>query len=208
MSKRNTKPAPTKTGGRGRSAPVKIEKPKPWGGIAVAVVVAAALIGLVAYAAMNQGAGFEDPLEAADASVGEDLLVTPAKDLQSSHVEGPVDYEGVEPPASGDHSGTPLACQVYAEPISAESVLHSLEHGGVWITYQPELPAEQISTLTQTYGGRPNVAISPFPGQTSPISLQAWARQLAVETPDDPRMERFLDAYIQGVQAPERSVGC
>lgn len=207
MSKRNRTPAPSATGGRARSAPIKIDKPKPWGTIALSLVLAAALIGIVAYAGLNQGEGFEDPLEMADASVGEGLLVTPVDDVEGNHVEGAVDYEGTEPPASGEHSGSPVACQVYSEPVATESILHSLEHGGVWISYQPELPAEQVSALTDAYD-RPNVLISPYPGQTEPISLQAWTRQLAVEEPDDPRINAFLDAYIQGVQAPERGAGC
>ena len=209
MSKRNRTPAASTAGGRSArsSVPIKIDKPKPWGTIAVALLLAVALIGVIAYAALNQGAGFEDPLEKADATFGDSLTVIPADDVEADHVEGTVDY-GDQPPASGDHSGSPAPCQVYTEQVSPEGLLHSLEHGGVWITYQSDLPAEQVTALTEEYGGRPNVAISPFEGQTAPISLQAWTRQLAVESPDDERIGQFINAYVQGLQAPERTAGC
>ena len=203
MSKRNTTPTAT----RGRSAPVKVQKPFPWGTVAGALVLVLALGAILFYAVRNQGAGYEDPLEKADSSFGDALTVTPASEAEGNHVEGTVDYGSDQPPASGDHSGTPAPCQVYTEPAPTEGILHALEHGGVWITYRPDLPADQVSTLTSEYD-RQNVAISPFPGQEAPISVQAWTRQLTVDEPGDPRIGQFIDAYVQGQQAPERGVGC
>lgn len=208
MSKRNRKPAASTAGGRRSSVPIKVDKPKPWGSIVVGLLLAVALIGIIGYAAANQGAGYEDPLEKADAAFGDSLVVTPADEVEAGHVEGLVDYPTDEPPASGDHSASAAPCQVYSEPAAPEGLLHSLEHGGVWITYRSDLPADQVTALTEEYGGRPNVAISPFEGQTAPVSLQAWARQLTVESPDDDRIDQFLNAYIQGLQAPERTTGC
>lgn len=204
MSKRNRTPVAP---GRARSAPVAVKKPFPWGTVVVSVLLVALLGGIIAYAAMNQGSGYEDPLEKADASFGEALEVTPADDIEANHVEGTVEYEGTEPPSAGNHSGSPAPCQVYSEPAQPEGLLHALEHGGAWITYRPDLPAEQVEQLTSEYA-RQNVAISPYEGQEADISLQAWGRRLAVEGPDDPRIGQFLDAYVQGTQAPERSVGC
>ena len=204
MTKRTRTPAAS---GRARSAPVAVKKPFPWGTVALSVLLVVLLGGIIAYAVMNQGAGYEDPLEKADASFGEELEVTPEADIEANHVEGEVDYEGTEPPSTGDHSSSPAPCRVYTEPAQAEGLLHSLEHGGVWITYRPDLPADQVEQLTSEFA-RQNVAISPYEGQEAAVSLQAWARRLSVEGPDDPRIGQFLDAYVQGTQAPERGAGC
>ena len=37
--------------------------------------------------------------------------------------------------------------------------------------------------------------LSPYPGQASPISLQAWGYQLAVDSADDPRIDLFIRRY-------------
>ena len=70
-----------------------------------------------------------------------------------NHIEGDIDYsaqpeyKGEIPPAGGAHNNTPQQCDVYTLPIRQESAIHSLEHGAVWITYQPDLPADQVEAL-------------------------------------------------------------
>ena len=38
---------------------------------------------------------------------------------------------------------------VYTAPIANEHAMHSLEHGAVWITYRPDLPADQVEPAGQ-----------------------------------------------------------
>ena len=45
--------------------------------------------------------------------------------------------------------------------------------------------------------------LSPYPGLKSPISLQAWGRQIFVDSASDAKVDKFLEAYTQGPQAPE-----
>jgi hypothetical protein len=35
------------------------------------------------------------------------------------------------------------------------------------------------------------------------VELTAWGHQLTVDSADDPRIDEFFDAYVQGPQAPE-----
>ena len=202
MSKRNRTPAP---GARGRSVPVKVDKPFPWGTVLTSVVLAAALIGLLAYAFTNQGEGVFDE----DGLFG-DRLVKAEDDLARGHVPGAVDYPDYpsRPPFGGDHNGTPQQCDVYEEEIPPEHVVHSLEHGAAWVTYRPDLPEDQLERLVDLVEGDPYRILSPLPGQESPIVLTSWARQLPVDSADDDMVQTFLDTYTNGRLTPERGAAC
>lgn len=207
MSKRNRKPAPPPTGGRARSVPIKIDKPKPWGTIAVSALLALALIGIVVYAALNTGSGVRDLLAEEDESFDG---ITVADDLARDHVGGPVEYPDYpsRPPMGGEHNITPQQCAVYTEQIPAEHAVHSLEHGATWVTYSPELPAEQVEQLADMVEGDPYRLLSPLPGQDAPIVASAWGRQLTADSADDGDLERFLDTYTDGRQTPEKGAAC
>lgn len=188
----------------GRPAPIKIQKSFPWGTVLGSVALAAVLIGIVAYAALNQGSGFEDPVERADKRFP-GLVV--AGELSRDHVDGNVDYPE-EPPMGGEHSSLPQQCGVYTEQIPSEHAVHSLEHGAVWVTYRPDLPADQVKKLTDVVDGDPYGLLSPLPGQQSPIELTAWGRQLAVDNADDGRIQDFVSTYTSGPSTPERGAAC
>ena len=59
----------------------------------------------------------------------------------AAHVEGAVDYPQ-DPPAGGPHAEVWQNCGFYDEPVVKERAVHSQEHGAVWITYRPDLPAD------------------------------------------------------------------
>lgn len=109
------------------------------------------------------------------------------------HSPGPVDYD-VLPPVAGQHHPTWQNCQgdIYDAPIANEHAVHSLEHGAVWITYRPDLPADQVATLAGHVEGTEKLFMSPFPEQDAPISLQAWGYQLQVNDTDDSRIADFI----------------
>lgn len=193
------------TRGRRRNAPVQVKKPFPWGTVATAAVLGLFLVAILVYAVVNQGAGFVDPVTAADKKVkGVKIIKLPS----SKHVEGKIDYGTSQPPAGGDMNNGSVQCQVYTAPVVTELAVHSLEHGGVWVSYRPDLPKADLAKLTGAFGGQRNVLVSPFTGQTAPVSVQAWGRQLTVSSVSDSRIGQFVDAYKGGAQAPEGTVGC
>lgn len=189
---------------RKRPAPTKISKPFPWGMVAGSTLLAAALIGIIVYAALNQGQGFEDPVERADKAFSG---INVSTDLARDHVQGDVEYPTAVP-VGGEHNSLPQQCAVYEAEIPAEHALHSLEHGAIWITYRPDLPADQVSTLTEEVDGNPYGLLSPQPGQTEPILATAWGRQLAVDSADDGRISEFVNTYASGPQTPEPGASC
>ncbi|MBG6215823.1 hypothetical protein IWX75_000260 [Arthrobacter sp. CAN_A6] len=129
------------------------------------------------------------------------------EDLTFNHTEAEVDYEQ-NPPVGGDHNPVWTNCGVYTEPIPASSTIHSMEHGAVWVTYQPDLPQAEIDALTDLVGSRSYVVLSPNPDQESPVAATAWGLQLEVDSAEDERLGAFLTKYIEGEQTREPGAPC
>jgi hypothetical protein len=133
--------------------------------------------------------------------------VTTFSDLSRDHQQGTVAYEQT-PPVGGAHNPAWQNCGRYDQPIGSEYAVHSLEHGAVWITHQPELPADQIEQLRNLVRGRPYTLLSPYPNLPAPIFASAWGVQMQVDNASDPRLGQFLTKYIQGSQTPEPGALC
>lgn len=124
----------------------------------------------------------------------------------SKHTDQPVEY-AESPPVGGEHHPFWLACDFYDEPVPDEKAVHSLEHGAVWVTYDPELPAADIETLKDRLD-RNYLLLSPYEGQQAPVVATAWNHQLALDGVDDPRLDDFVTEFRQGPQTPEPGASC
>lgn len=155
-----------------------------------------ALIGGVVYLGLRQTSKQRDSL--GDVKVYENL--------GRDHVETPVTYPQT-PPVGGNHHPVWQNCAVYTQPVQNIHAVHSLEHGAVWISYDPSLPADQVAKLT-TYAQQPFVLMSPVSGQGAPIALTAWGHQLKLDGIDDTVIQGFLREYRQGPQTPEPGAAC
>jgi hypothetical protein len=128
--------------------------------------------------------------------------------LNRGHDES-VDYSDSNlPPTGGLHSGTWQNCGIYDEPLVAKHAVHSMEHGAVWITYQPELSEGDVEELRDSVRGESYLLLSPYPGLKSPVVMTAWGIQLEIDSVDDGRISDFIDRYQQGPQTPERGASC
>jgi len=124
----------------------------------------------------------------------------------AGHVTGGVAYPQT-PPTGGEHNPSWLNCGIYTEAVPNELGVHSLEHGAVWVTYDPSLSQEQLATL-RTHLPSSYVVMSPFTGLPSPIVLSAWNVQLRVASPDDPRIRPFFEEYWRSQFVPEPGALC
>ncbi len=122
-----------------------------------------------------------------------------------SHVAGAVAYEQ-DPPVGGAHNERWMACGYYDEPIPNENAVHALEHGVVWITYQPDLPSDQVDTL-KAVALESEVMVSPYPGLDSPVVASVWGAQLRLDNADDPDLLNFV-ASLRNATAPEAGASC
>ncbi|KOX16506.1 hypothetical protein ADL05_11975 [Nocardiopsis sp. NRRL B-16309] len=131
-------------------------------------------------------------------------------ELSRDHVEEgeTVDYDGDLPPVGGEHYPRWQDCGVYDEPLRAEFGVHSLEHGAVWIGYDPALPESDVQALADLYSPGDYLLISPMEGVETPVVASAWEVQLPLDGVDDPRLSRFLAEYTQGERTPEPGAPC
>jgi hypothetical protein len=127
--------------------------------------------------------------------------------VSTLHQVTPVDYPQ-SPPAGGPHHPTWQQCGVYSAPLVDEHAVHSLEHGAIWITYQPELEDSEVENLANITRQSSFRLLSPYPGIDSPIILTGWGVQLKLDSVGDPRLMQFLSKYEQGPNTPELGATC
>ncbi|MGD8193296.1 DUF3105 domain-containing protein [Herbiconiux sp. P18] len=146
----------------------------------------------------------EPKVDPASISIGE---LQTYDNLTSNHVTGTVDYAQT-PPAGGDHNAVWLNCGVYDQPVPNENAVHALEHGAVWVTYDPavvdEAGVETLrSKLPDTY-----VVLSPFEGLPAPVVASAWGNQVQLDGVDDARLGDFVTKFWRSNDAPEPGAAC
>lgn len=127
-------------------------------------------------------------------------------DLTRNHVTSSVSYPQT-PPVGGDHSPHLQTCGAYVQPVPDELGVHSMEHGAVWLTYRPDLPAAQVDLLRHQ-ARQAYVLVSPHPGLPAPVVASAWGRQLLLDSASDSRLQQFVAAFRQGPQTPEPGAAC
>jgi len=123
------------------------------------------------------------------------------------HVDGSVVYAQT-PPAGGDHNPAWQNCGAYTEPVPNETAVHSLEHGAVWITFQPSLDSAQIDTLAGYATNQTHVLVSPFEGLPAPVVASAWGAQAQFESAADAGIAAFIQQYQLSAQSPEPGAPC
>lgn len=131
--------------------------------------------------------------------------------LPSTHVDTPVDYladYGMNPPAGGNHNAVWLNCGVYDQPQQNEHAVHALEHGAVWVTYDPaKLSDAELTALRSDMPSTYSI-LSPYPGLPAPVVISAWSAQVQLKGVDDGRLQQFIQKYWKAATAPEPGAPC
>jgi uncharacterized protein DUF3105 len=220
-TKSNKPPAkPAAKSGKPRAS-VVATKPKPWGTI-IAIVAVIALAGVVFGYAYNKISAKNAAQAAVEKYVPSDSNKDPSaqipgvvkKDYPNGlHVKANqrVAYDQ-SPPFGGPHDEAWADCEgvVYPSAVRSENMVHALEHGTVWITYNPDqVKGAALDALKLKVDGKPFMMLSPYPKLDHQVSLQSWGHQLKVDRPDDPRIDQFITALNQNkYQYPEVGASC
>jgi hypothetical protein len=196
-------------GGRTRPvANVVAPQRRPWGLIAGALAVVVFAAAVITYAVVQVNKSKENEVEAVDEIDGAQTFDYAAG---QDHVTTEVEYTE-SPPVGGPHDGNWADCTgtVYDVDIRHENAVHGLEHGAVWITYNPEqVSDDDVATLAELVEGEYGRMLSPYAGLDSPISLQSWNHQLKVDSADDVRIEQFADFLtLRSGEFPEPGATC
>lgn len=112
------------------------------------------------------------------------------------------------PPVGGAHNPVWQTCGFYDGVIANENAVHSLEHGAVWITYTPDISADDKAKLAGWAKEQPYLLVSEYTDQKTPFVFTAWNNQLAVDSLTDEKATQFMNYFIQGPQTPERGATC
>jgi hypothetical protein len=136
------------------------------------------------------------------------------KDYKSGVLTGDVQLAGVEypdggqqhipvdsthepynsnPPTSGPHYEQPAAWGVYDRELQDEQLVHNLEHGGIWISYKPDIDADtkaKIEDLGRQYPGA--VIVTPRAANPHPIEVASWRRIMDMDVFDRDAIIDFI----------------
>ncbi|MGH3622949.1 MAG: DUF3105 domain-containing protein [Sciscionella sp.] len=214
-------------------------KPKPWGTIAAVVVVLALAAGIFGYAYSRIDAKNEAAKARQQESVEQAKRLAPHNAVMrewaptrtnpdpSTKIPGVVTerYEAGKhvlptqrvaydhsPPFGGPHDGYWADCDgiAYPQAVRTENMVHALEHGTVWIAYNPEaVRGAELEKLRDRVSNQPFTMLSPYPGLDKPISLQSWGHQLKLSSADDKRIDQFIGALRRNSNTyPEVGASC
>ena len=125
----------------------------------------------------------------------------------SAHVPvGSVVVYLTDPPTSGNHYPFPWSGGYYEVPIEAPYLVHSMEHGGVIIYYNPatvtDAEKDSLKTLAQAHPGLfAMVVCVPRNDPAYPIILTAWTHRQRLTTFDQSDIDGFVTLFLD--QGPE-----
>lgn len=177
--------------------PVWRQRLDSFGGIPVLSVLGIIVVGSVFFIA--QAAGGQP-------SSGE-LMGVEYGDVRQDHVAvDSITETPSQPPAGGPHYPAPWPTGVFSEEPPDGYLIHSLEHGIIWISYQPEMvTSEQLAALTSLVEDNRNDAIlAPRSANDAPVYVMSWGRRLQPEADDINTIRRFLETNLN--RSPEPGV--
>lgn len=166
------------------------------GGILAWILVA--VLGIYGVMQLMRGAAPEAP----DRSVA-----IPEQEPTHVPIGSPVPPYSSDPPTSGPHYGETARTGFRTEDIADGHLIHNLEHGDIWISYNPRVDATIVERLKKFAAAK--VVVTSRNANEFDISLAAWGRldsfNIEDGVLDETRVSDFIKRYIN--KGPERITG-
>jgi len=128
------------------------------------------------------------------------------ENLGQQHItQGSTDHKpyNSNPPTSGDHWPQPAAWGIYKATLPDEQLVHNLEHGGIWISYQPDKVDQATINQLEDFAKRyAKIIVEPRPQDDAPIALAAWTRLQNLDHYDETTILKFINALYD--KGPEK----
>lgn len=104
------------------------------------------------------------------------------------------------PPTSGPHDPNPAQCGIYRTEIPVERLVHTMEHAGVILYYQPEVfSPDEVTELqnlaTELLRDNHRLVMVPNRQIEARIALTAWDTLLELDTFEADTIRAFVRAY-------------
>jgi len=112
-----------------------------------------------------------------------------------------VEYQ-TNPPTSDDHLAQAENWGIYDKEIDDKAGVHSMEHGGIWISYK-DIDDESKKVLEEI--GKSNsqsVIVSPRTANDNKIAIASWGRMTKLDSVDKVLIQKYIDTYKN--QGPEK----
>lgn len=126
-------------------------------------------------------------------------------DKGSKHVEASkAAKSSTDPSTSGDHDTRPLPWQTYEQEVPDANTIHNLEHGGIYVTYRPDLPLSQVSAIKalffQPFSKEKftpsKVIVAPRATNSAPIVMSSWNRNMKLQVFDEAKMVEYYQRNV------------
>jgi len=165
----------------------------------------------------------EDAVSAAGTAVDADTDATVAPELPplssvpvesytANHIPPPASF-ATAPSTGGDHYAFWQNCGFYTVPVIEGAATHTLEHGAVWITYNPDaVTSTDLEVLSALAAGNNKLLISPYDHDDT-VVLSAWGvQQRGGAAPSTSagatQINNFIAAWVDNPELPEAGVTC
>lgn len=146
-----------------RASSRRIKKIAVW----VIIIAAVMLIGWFLYGSLK-GSGRE---------LGEDRSRSiPIQEARHIEVGARHEPYNSNPPTSGPHWADPVHPGVFDKSQPDEGMIHSLEHGMIWISYKSSIPDSAKEILHTITRGRSGIVLTERDGNDTDIALASWGR--------------------------------
>lgn len=99
------------------------------------------------------------------------------------------------PPTSGGHFAQAEKWGVKNKEIDDRAGVHSLEHGGIWISYK-DISEEEVALLNEIAKRNGfSVLVSPRQANDDKIVAASWGKMMRLETVDVSLIQKYIDTY-------------